>query len=233
MTITDSVTLRDNAELAIVELPLLESTGQFGLELQSNPKVVRMEAPMLRRVGDLEVENNAMLEHFSAPLLTTVDGEAPTGDASIFMNPALDELTIPALETVVGTLVIANNPRLGAFELAGVVELGSLSVRDNGALERVSLPGVTISSALSILGNQRLQSVAMVDLVELRSDLRVIGNPALSALDLPALTTMGSDDSVNVRQNPALPMCVVDAIVAQLEGFEGHVSTSDNAATCP
>jgi hypothetical protein len=58
-------------------------------------------------------------------------------------------------------------------------------------------------------------------------------NPVLATLEMPVLKTLIGDIAVN--DNPMLPSCQIDALVAQIEGPAVPVGASgnDDSATCP
>lgn len=206
-------------DLARVSLPTLTSVMSGGcwppylcaLEFHDNPKLGSISLPALVHANSVVIRGNGSLTGLSLPALT--------GGEVVVAGSALESLSLPALESP-WHLEVSSNAVLRRIEvpaLAALWDLGDLTISDNAALARLDMPAlVTVSS------------------------LTVRGNAVLASMHLPALTTVKPNLSwveatVDIQDNPVLPQCQAEALLARLVGFTGtaRISGNDTAATCP
>jgi hypothetical protein len=147
------------------------------------------------------------------PLLRYVGGTLTLSAAT----PTSAQTTFPVLQAVGGTLgpaevgepILARFPALtsvgGVLPIApGVVVLESLgALRLSGGLD---LFGSTFTGPLSLPALERADFV------------HIVGNPGLTALDLPKLSEVSK---LEVRLNPQLSRCQIDALLTRVAGRLG------------
>jgi hypothetical protein len=168
-----------------------------------NTTVRDFDALRLQNVGKLYLDNN--------PLLEQVD-------------------TLAELETQ-GSVTVTNNARLARLPLfPATTEVFSFEARFNPLLvQGPSFPNLVRgrSASITIEGHESLTRFDGLRSLESGGFINVIGNPALSALDLSALVEV---DDLRILCNPALP---AEALAA-LAGVRGQVTLpEDSAEACP
>ena len=141
-----------------------------------------------------------------------------------------------------GDVTITNAQELQTFVDRGCNSVVGTLVISGSDLTSVSLPGLATASDLGFLGNPGLTNVNLPSLTTVSghycgiylacwSGLYIDNNTALKHLSLPLLTRAVALDIVD---NPALPQCQAEAILAQLvDVASSDISGNDTAATCP
>jgi len=117
------------------------------------------------RVPSLTLRSADRLDVSSLPL------QAVAGDFTIGPSVGVDEVTLPRLAAVDGTLHVAANSNLRGLYLPYLARAAAVDIDGNAALATISLP--------------RLADVA--------GALAVTANPSLELLDLGALAHAGSE----------------------------------------
>jgi hypothetical protein len=214
-----------------------------------------VRAPKLTSVtGDLHLFRLERFSDLSVPVLTTVGGlkVATCSTLTSLSFPALTELRsnmmLDRFSTEAGVvrssagMEISDDPELASIDLPVLASVGEgdLWFRNVGALRTLSLPALTtLGRSLSLERNPALTSVRLAALTALGGNLTAIGNPVLERLDLPALTSVGTTFNgsvLSIHDNPALPQCLAEAILAGLVPplpVTVNISNNDPTGTCP
>ncbi len=217
LAVADQIWIVDNVSLASLSLPALTASSFVGLS--GNGALPSVNLPLLVS-GNVVIEDNGSLTDVTFPALDGLDRLQLGGNAALRQvgfpalarakwvyverNPALKSLSLPALAVVEGNMVYV--PKIPPYYEGGV-----LSVAENAVLETASLP------ALATIG----------DLLSIRA------NPALSALEARALTSVGT---FVIQDNPVYPQCLAEQVLAQLATAPTGgvtINGNDTAATCP
>lgn len=205
--------VRDNGQLASIELPLLRLVGGAVL-LLNLPALTSASLPELTVVGDHVIYGRhrdldaALSEDSPGSALTEVELPAlqAVGGAVVFRNnPKLERFALPKLRRVGDGLLIEKNRKLSGIELAAGAQIHrTITLDDNDAL--TSLEGlsglVDVPGGLVIRGHEELKDLgALAQLRNLQGDLLISSN-RLNTLELPALETVGGTievlDHVNI-----------------------------------
>lgn len=134
------------------------------------------------RLGGLVVRSGAPLDLAALAGLVEV-----TGDVSIGPTLSLSSLSLPALQTIGGTLRISGNGALGGVLLPALVNAPRLELEHNAALTSAALPRLSRAERLAIRGNGELEVLTVSALVEV-GELVIEGSPLLGLLGAEQLT---------------------------------------------
>lgn len=177
--------------------------------------------------GSYTIENTDDLEEF-------IDFTGITGSLSI-NAPGLEVISLPNLRDVGVDLALDGNTHLTSLDFPVLESVGGdLSVVSNDVLTAIDFRALeSVGGDLSVVNNNTVTSIeGFPMLASIGGSLVVTDNDALIYLAFPALESVGG--SLNVR-NWALPVCIVDALVAQLEAagrIGGNVNTYRNRGGC-
>jgi hypothetical protein len=213
------------AGVTSVSLPRLAAAGG-GVSLQADPALAAVDLPVLAS-GLVEVLGCQGLAALQLPALEA-------GGLNLQEVPALAKLAAPRLATSNPTVVVGT--ALTSLDLPALVEGASLQVHRSPHLAALALPRLARLTDLVVLELPALQALSLPALAEVSGSFTVMQDATLSTIDLPALPTVGQ--YVNVIDNPALPECLVTALVARWTAAGGAtlgvaVSGNDASATCP
>jgi len=196
-----------------------------GVSIGGAPALTSLDLPVLAE-GSVGVSGTA-LTTVNLPSLTT-----PLSDLWFQLNGALATLSLPRLASLTYPyrLVVMDNASLTALEVPSLTD-GLLLISGNG-LPTLSLPALTSSSTIFIAGNPAMTSVSAPELTTVGTTLSVSDNPSLMSMSLPKLTTVGY--SLAIVGNTVYPQCAAEAILGRLVGFTGTATFSgnDGAAVC-
>jgi hypothetical protein len=243
------VVVEDNAALLHLPMSALEWVlGSFTIDGNPSLDDLRGGVPAVKHIeGRLVIRDNPAFTW--APFLYT----ETIGGVELSNNPALS-LWLPAVEVVDGDVLMSGS----AGRLDGPIRFieGSVVVQDSD-ISALQLWFVErIGGDLRLIGNSQLQSPSLtqvrwvegsvriennaafdgstqpfLDALERASGLSVIGNANLTKLALPSLFAL---NSLEVIDNPVLPTCYADALVAQLNSPPSvRISGNDDLGTCP
>lgn len=160
-------------------------TGGLAISLGEPYREVAL--PHLRSIGaDLIVTSSGAQESVSLPSLTTVGYSV-----NVTGNGALRALNLPALASTGGGLWVISNTSLEALELPALDAPIALEVSSNLSLKTLSLPALQTAAFVSIGDDPELASVGLPALTEVLDVMSFTYLPALPALDLPKLQTVG------------------------------------------
>lgn len=225
--------------LTAVSMPSLQTIGG-SLDLHVCAALTELELPALTEVGgDVTVLSMTALRELSLPALDTIRFEnvtsMPTGQGvSLGSNPVLGELSLPALTTMGGgTIFISGNDSLARFAAPALRECEqNITFLDSPALVSIELPQLVSARALSVVQAGGLRSLSL-PLLRSLAFLSISQQPVLESIALPAFTEFVGE-SFLIRDNPALPQCLVDAVVDQLRdnGYTGPAASQGNRTDC-
>lgn len=229
-----------NGSLETLVLPAVSSVG--GAEISGNARLASVDLPALVTVtgnaggtcpggGEmgLTISGSAM-PVVALPAL--VSGDLGLWDIGQLLAPSLTE----------GSLIVAvENLHLPAFTSGRIVAGGNVKTMDlpvltsgyvevnhAGQLESLSLP--SFLSGEFVLWGTSLPALELPAL-EAATSIGILENSALSTVSLPALSSVTVQ--LSVYNNPALPQCAADAILAGLSVPPPNVDLFGNNPTCP
>jgi hypothetical protein len=123
---------------------------------------------------------------------------------TISTNPALEVLSLPALERVEQTFVVSNN----------------------AALTELAVPKLIAGGGWVIAGNAELSTVNASSLTSIDS-WTITGNPSLTSLgDLSLLTSVGQ---LTIADNASFPQCLADELDERLGACSPCIDNDDSA----
>lgn len=207
------------------------------LVFRDNPKLLRGPLTNLETVGGIELGDNPQL-FLSLPKITAVHGDVVVqGDSRL---PNLGTWDAP-FRVITGSLVVMDNPRVVSVSYPMLVDIGGdLRLERNAELRGVGFAELGVAGDVRIVDNPRLEAIGpgewtLVGFASLHSadSLTISGNPLLARLAMPELARVFS--WLRIEDNPLLPACEAEALVAQLAFLPGSVRLggNDDAATCP
>jgi hypothetical protein len=230
-TVRNGITLDSMAVPGTLSLPLVtDLTASVGGELHLyGAQVAHLDLPRLV-AGDFNFMNFDTLQELVLPALT--------GPSNFFFQG----LSIPRLSApgLVSGGVFLRDGDFQSIELPAFT-VGSLSLEMLLGPTDVTLPSFQ-EGYIAVSDNYSLKRFSAPLLA--KSTLNIHGNQALAVLDLPALTApilpSGTVEGPPmqtifvVQNNPALPQCQVDAILARIVPPPDRVlmDGNDTTATC-
>jgi hypothetical protein len=202
-----TVTIKNNAALASLELPKLSLTGiqQIGqsLTISNNAALTDIELPAFTHPNRLEISNNATLSMIGDLPITQV-----VSDLVITNNPELAELpAMSALTKIGGAFTVTGNQTLTSFgALPAVTYIGVLDVENNPKLTAIT--GLPASAQTQIYTLTVGNNAALTDLGRLShevfNNLSITGNQALpncKAREVDKCTTHAVAASISGNQS--------------------------------
>ncbi len=139
--------------------------------------------------------------------------EVITGDLAIGPTVGLDEVSLPELREVGGTVRISSNGSLHGVFLARLEVAGRFEIESNAALTSIALPRLTTTrGSLVIAQNGSLELVDLSQLATVGKDLVITDNPLLTLIQAGKVTQVME---LRIERNRALPALQVDAVRAK------------------
>ncbi|MGZ8899982.1 MAG: NHL domain-containing protein [Limisphaerales bacterium] len=116
-------------------------------------------------------------------------------------DTAQTSFTLPWVNSLIGDLILENNPNLTNINLSGVTNVGGvIQVTGNTAAGVLDLGDVQTADVIEVSGNTAAGELDLSLLTTVSGDLKLEGNIAVGNLDLGSLETAGS---VSVSGNTA------------------------------
>ena len=144
--------------------------------------------------------------------------EVITGDLAVGPTVGLDEVSLPELREVGGTVRITSNGSLHGVFLPRLEAAGRFEIESNAALTSIALPRlVTARGALVIAQNGSLELVDLSELATVGKDLVIADNPLLTLIEAGKLTQVME---IRIERNRALPPEQVDGVRAKAPSQE-------------
>jgi hypothetical protein len=139
--------------------------------------------------------------------------ETITGDLAIGPTLGLDEVSLPELREVGGTIRITSNGSLHGVFLARLETAGRFEIESNAALTSIALPRlVTSRGSLVIAQNGSLEIIDLSELTTVGKDLVIADNPLLTLIEAGKLTQVMD---VRIERNRGLAPDQVDGVRAK------------------
>jgi hypothetical protein len=139
--------------------------------------------------------------------------ETITGDLAIGPTVGLDEVSLPELREVGGTIKITSNGSLHGVFLPRLEQAGRFEIESNAALTSIALPRlVTSRGSLVVAQNGSLELIDLSELATVGKDLVIADNPVLTLIEAGKLTQVMD---VRIEGNRALPPDQVDGVRAK------------------
>jgi hypothetical protein len=234
--------------LTAIDLPAL-TTVEGTLQLDGHPRVTRVSLPSLTAVGSSIALAGLGCTALRLPALTTavelyvaespalVELEAPvlTGVSALILlqDPALTSISTPALASATA-VQITGLPALATLDLSALEVVDQdLSLQDLPSLTGLPLPVLGWAGYLTVEGTSQLTDLELPSLTGAWY-VTVSRNAALERLVAPSLTAV--DLGLTITDNPALPPCQAEAVLARLQPpLPTQVALGGNGGTasCP
>jgi hypothetical protein len=226
-----------------ITLPLLRVLdGEFGALYMD--ELVSISLPVLSEItslqygpnfGELSIEGTPKLELFSAPQLTKIGwvsidpGEhdpASTGEPLVVDLPLLQEvhaldvwsaanmrsLILPSLSKVYSRVYVRFPDGLELLSLPALESVDEeFNIYRASTLTVLQLSSLETVVKIELDDNDALTAIDMPALTTVQQGLTIIGHDALTSLTMDALTSV--NNIFNVSENPALDVCLVQDIV--------------------
>ena len=139
--------------------------------------------------------------------------ETITGDLAIGPTVGLDEVALPELREVGGTVKIASNGSLHGVFLVRLETAGRFEIESNAALTSIALPRLaTTRGSLVIAQNGSLELIDLSELAIVGKDLVIADNPLLTLIEAGKLTQVME---VRIERNRGLAPDQVDGVRAK------------------
>lgn len=139
--------------------------------------------------------------------------ETITGDLAIGPTVGLEEVSLPELREVGGTVKITSNGSLHGVFLPRLETAGRFEIESNAALTSIALPRlVTSRGSLVIAQNGSLELIDLSVLATVGKDLVIADNPVLTLIEAGKLTQVMD---IRIEGNRGLPPDQVDGVRAK------------------
>jgi hypothetical protein len=190
-----------------------------------------------------------MLSFYALPALTELHLPNLTELTNAFTVSACGAtgvLDLPQWKSGAG--FVLNSTKFSSVNAPQLEKLGDLNVNGT-ALTELSLPVSTLTGMIYLYGNDQLKSVSLPNATSATS-LNILSHANLTSLSLPTLASVGdvyvvgtgltnldaltpglggalkTAGAIAVRNNPALPVCAINYLIAALQA-EGWNSSMD------
>lgn len=215
-----------------------------------------LELQSFAAAGCTKVTGNVLVDDVPVTGLGALAGLEEIGGRLSITKTKVTAVLLPVLERVGGGIYISENTNAEVLDLSSLVASGGesfsilknvklvaidlrsletsnwLSVANNGAVTLLDLRALrTVGRRLDIISERSLEELLLPALEEVTSEAYIANNSKLAMLSAPKFTKA---DSVQVRNNPALPQCQVTALKAQFSSETSFWSSdNNNAGVCP
>lgn len=191
--VAGDIAIESNPALEVVAMPALTESAGFttrSITVHDNKVLERLALDSLGFLeGDLTITNNSS----EALVIQLPVLEAVLGNVTVSVNPFLSELALPRLVVVLGVMAVRLNERLTRVLLTELHGSLGLDVAFNGRLGSFETPLLrVVEGRLGFLNNPMLVALSFPALEQVDAELTVALHPALSALELPLLTSTRS-----------------------------------------
>lgn len=131
----------------------------------------------------LTVRTGAALDLSALRALTAI-----TGDLVIGPTVAVEDVELPALRTVGGTIWVVGNGLLRQLRLPRLERAGGIVIDGNAVVTAIALPRLqTVHGALHITDNAALELIDLAALASVDQELVLVGDPGLSLIEAEQL----------------------------------------------
>ncbi|HEU0029307.1 MAG TPA: hypothetical protein VFQ53_01655 [Kofleriaceae bacterium] len=157
------------------------------------------------KLGAVTIRTGAPLSLGALRRLQTIDGDLVIGP-----SVGLEDVALPEVVTITGTLRVIGNGNVHGVFLPKLARVAAIEVDSNPALANLSLPSLAVvPGPVAILNNPELELVELSALTAVEGELAVIKNPKLVMLEVAKLERA---KTLRVEDNPALPAATNDAL---------------------
>jgi hypothetical protein len=195
------LTIWDTA-LTSIDLPLLGGSTSWGSEayllvhISSNPKLESLSLATMTDAESFEVEANPKLKLMHAPVLARVQWTF-----AVKQNAALEQMDVALMRA--NRVAIGPMPAASVANLRGLLEADSISINNTGVTDLTGLASLRRVNQLTIRDNAQLASLHGLESVAIAQWLWLDGNLALTSLD-GLTVTRDFAPSVIIQNHPAL-----------------------------
>lgn len=171
-TVKGDVSFYQNSQLTTVLLPALESAQT--ISMTSNGKGSSYSFPRLSSLGNSTTTSTSTFSDCSKiqfASLSEVQGSVT------FQSTNLEDLTIPLLKSMNGTLTVQNNPSLATFALPRVKSIADLTLKSNDKLTNFTANALKSAGTISLKGS--FTNVEFFGLEEVTGDFKVVGSDSM------------------------------------------------------
>ncbi len=139
--------------------------------------------------------------------------ETITGDLAVGPTVGMEELALPELREVGGTVRIESNGSLHGIFLPRLARAGRIEIEANAALTTISLPRLEAAlGSFLIVDNDALELIDIPVLASVGKDLVITDNSVLTMIEAGNLASV---QEVRIERNRKLPVEQVDAVRAK------------------
>lgn len=164
-----------------------------------------------KAIQSLAIKTGAALDLGALAQLESVAGDLVVGPSF-----GLEELPLPALRRVGGTLQITSNANLRGVYLRSLEQAAAIEIAGNVGLSTVSMGKLqSVTGSLAIVGNADIEMLDVSSLVAVGGELAIADNPQLVLVEADALASAKSariennrtlaEDVTNVLRSKAAP----------------------------
>jgi hypothetical protein len=139
--------------------------------------------------------------------------ETITGDLAVGPTVGMEEIALPELREIGGTVRIESNGALHGIFLPRLARAGRIDIEANAALTTISFPRLEAAlGSFLILQNGALELIDIPVLASVGKDLVISDNPELTLIEAGNLATV---QEIRIERNRKLPVEQVDAVRAK------------------
>ncbi len=139
--------------------------------------------------------------------------ETITGDLAVGPTVGMEEVALPELREVGGTIRIESNGSLHGIFLPRLARAGRIDIEANAALTTVSFPRLEAAlGSVLVVQNGALELIDIPVLASVGKDLVITDNPELALIEAGNLATVGD---IRIERNRKLPADQVDGVRAK------------------
>lgn len=194
-TVDKAMNIKQNQALEKVSLPKLK-TIKGDMAFTQNPALEKMDFAALEFAGTISITSNGKKPSVSFPYLKTLGNGNTTSTSTfedvgeiqfaslrnitgavVFESTNLDDLTIPLLKTVTGSITVKGNPSLETLALPRATSVEELTIRENDKLGNVTANAIKSAGIISVRGP--LKNVEFFGLEEVTGDFKISGDDSL------------------------------------------------------
>ncbi|KAM5354118.1 hypothetical protein ACJ41O_000768 [Fusarium nematophilum] len=171
-TVKGDVAFYKNGALTKIGLTALESAGTISVTSNGDGPVVRF--PWLSSLGGT---NGSATSTFEAVSKIEFASLRSVKGSLAFQYTALEDLTIPLLKELDGTITVEDNPSLTTFALPRATYVEELTIKGNDELTNITANALKSAGTISLKGS--FDNVEFFNLEEVTGDFKVSGDDSM------------------------------------------------------
>lgn len=168
-SVKGDVTIYQNAALTDFELVSLEFASTISFTLNGNDPIVSF--PALSSLGSRNTTSTSSFKGIREIYFSSL---AKVNGALSFQSTLLEDLTIPLLKTLNGSITVESNPSLTTLALPRVSDVGDIFIDKNDALTNITANGLKVVGTVDIKASG-LENMEFFGLEEVKGDFEVRG----------------------------------------------------------